>query len=126
VCIGLNLDQLGHGLTHVSPVSVEDRAFDRLFADAEKFRIGNIVGEVLYLSTIPSLGPAAPSEMVVYLIGQNIITSVPGGFKSLQEDSMRRLLGYSPDHKVYGVPFKVSRLSQAFITVEQLHQQLFN
>ena len=114
ICIGRNLDRTRGDLSpdRDSPerVSIEDNAFDKLWADSERFRLGNLIGEVLYL--FPTT--------IGYVFGSNIFTSVPRGVESLPLESRERLLELSFGYKVYGLHHPDS--FAAFITIAQIQQ----
>ena len=130
LCIGRNLGKTRGDLSPERScpdrLSVEKQSFDKLFADGEKFRIGNIVGEVMHLSTKARSSSGSSSELVAYLIGHNILTDVPNGVGSLSEGSRQKLFEHSDEQKllVLGVPLKPSESTTTPVTIKDLKEVL--
>ncbi len=127
LCIGRNVHGTAGDTNHegnsTEQIPVENSYFDKLFVDAEKFRIGNIVGEAIYLSTNAGTFPT-PTEMVAYLIGPNIFTNVPNGIESLSESSRQRLSERSTDHHLYGLPLNLPERTAAPVTIGKLREHM--
>lgn len=119
VCTGRNLDgtrgDLSPDRTWPDRVSVQDDAFDRLFADGEKIRIGNIVGEVVYLAT-------DGEDMVGYVIGNNVFVCALAGWEEFTEESRGRLFGLGGDYKIYGINGK-GREKRPYVRMRELQAQ---
>lgn len=121
LCTGRKVDKtVGVSNAQESPSEhsrVDNHSFDKLFADAEKFRIGNIVGEVMFLSTAGKSCCAGSFDLVAYLFGSNIFTNIPNGIGSLTTCSRHRLLEHSDGHTVWGVPLDPSRPNSDSVTI---------
>lgn len=110
VGIGKGISQVQEtmGKIYGIPASEMEGAFDKTFADGEKFKIGNIEASILHL-------PGHTPDHIGYLIGTNVFTGdsmfnpdvgsarcdFPGGSATDLFNSMQKLLNFPPHFKIY-------------------------
>ncbi|KAK3701839.1 hypothetical protein LTR37_015261 [Vermiconidia calcicola] len=110
VCIGRRITQVQKtiGLIYRIPEREMQGAFDHMLSDGERFHVGNIEAKVVYL-------PGHTPDHVGYIVRSNIFTGdsmfhpdlgtarcdFPGGSATELYNSMRKLLGFPGNFKLY-------------------------